>query len=101
MRVEFLGNGSKEEIETRLQKVASAGRLSRTSGKAYEVYFKSGDFDQVAYAKAILKAKENGGDLSKVDFNKYTPYEKNLRYAKRVIDMGHGSIAEHDYIFLS
>lgn len=101
MKVEFLGNGSKEEIETRLQKVASAGRLSRTSGKAYEVFSKSGEYDQEAYAKALLKAKDKGENLSSVDFNKYTPYEKNLRYAKRVIDMGHGSIAEHDYIFLS
>ena len=78
MRVEFLGNGSKEEVESRLQKVASAGRLSRTSGKAYEVFSKSGEYDQSAYIKAILKANDNGDNPKDIDPNKYTPYEKNL-----------------------
>jgi len=73
MRVEYLGSGTKEEMEKRLEKVASAGRLSRTSGKANEVYDKS---------------KELG-------------FDKNLKYAKRVVDMGHKSIAEHDYISLA
>lgn len=73
MRVEYLGSGEKEDIERRVQKVATAGRLSRTSGKAYEVYEKSSNLG----------------------------YEKNVKYAKRVIGMGHGSIAEHDYIALS
>lgn len=73
MRVEYLGNGTKEEVEKRVQKVATAGRLSRTSGKAHEVYEKS----------------ERLG------------FEKNVNYAKRVIGMGHGSIAEHDYIALA
>ena len=101
MRVEFLGNGSKEEIEKRIQKVATAGRLSRTSGKAFEIYEKGAEFDYEAYLKAVKKAIENGQDPKEIDPNKYTPYQKNLRYAQRVIDMGHGSIAEHDYILLT
>lgn len=101
MRVEFLGNGTKEEIEQRLQKVAAAGRLSRTSGKAYEVYEKCGEYDYENYAKAAIKAKDKGEDPKTVNPERYTPYQKNLRYAKNVIGMGHGSIAEHDYIMLA
>jgi len=101
MRVEFLGNGNKEEIELRLQRVASAGRLSRTSGKAYEVYQKSGEFDYERFTKDIKKIAENGENLDKMNSDKYEPFTRNLNYAKRVIDMGHGSIAEHDYIMLA
>lgn len=101
MRVEFLGNGTEEEIKRRLQKVAAAGRLSRTSGKAYEIYEQSGQFDFDGYSKAIIKANEKGEKPSFEIAKKYTPEEKNLKYSKKVIDMGHGSIAEHDYIMLS
>ena len=101
MKVEFLGNGTREDVEKRIQKVASAGRLSRTNGKAYEIYEKSGVFDYANYAKAVIKAKEKDEDPKTIDPDKYSPYQKNLRYAKSVIGMGHGSIAEHDYIMLS
>lgn len=101
MRVEYLGNENKEEVEGRLQKIAAAGKLSRTSGKAYEIYDKCGDFDTNAYQKAVAKALEDGKSEDDVDKNRYTPYESNLRYIKRVINMGHKSISEHDYIMLS
>ena len=70
MRIQYLGSGTEEEIDSRIDKVASAGRLSRTNGKAYEVYEKTRNFEQ----------------------------EKNINIAKRIIDMGHKTIAEHDYI---
>jgi len=71
MKVVYLGNSTKEEVEERIREVSAAGRISRTKGKAYEVYELKDD------------------------------YEDNLKFIKRVIKMGHGSIAEHDYVFLS
>lgn len=101
MRVEYLGNSDREEVERRLQQIAAAGKISRTSGKAYEVYEKCGKFDSNGYEKAVAKALENGKSRESVDENKYTPFESNLRYIKRVINMGHKSISEHDYIMLA
>lgn len=71
MKVVCLGSCTKEVIEERIREVSAAGRISRTEGKAYEVY-----------------------DL-------YDDYEKNIKFIKRVVNMGHGSIAEHDYLFFS
>ena len=68
MKVVMLGNNTKEEIEKRLQVVASAGMLSRAEGTVTQVF-------------------ENNDD-----------YEKNLKLAKLIIGYGHKSIAEHDYI---
>ena len=68
MKVVMLGSNTKEEIEKRLQIVASAGNLSRAEGTVTQVF-------------------ENNND-----------YEKNLKLAKIVVGYGHRSIAEHDYI---
>lgn len=101
MRVEYLGNGNLEELEARVQRVASAGKISRTSGKAYEVYQKCGEFDLDGYNRAVKRAIANGQSEDSVYRERFTAYNSDLRFAKRVIGMGHGSIAEHDYIFLS
>lgn len=101
MKVVYLGNGSQDDVQKRLQKVASAAKISRTSGKANEVYESCGKFDSLGYEKAISKVEENGGSKKDVNKNKYEPFQKNLNFAKRVINMGHGSISEHDYIMLS
>ena len=37
MRVEYLGNNTEEDVNLRTKKVAAAGKISRTSGKAHEV----------------------------------------------------------------
>lgn len=71
MKVVYLGNCTKENLEERIREVSAAGRISRTEGKAYQVY------------------------------ELYDDYEKNLKFIKRVVKMGHGSIAEHDYLFFS
>jgi len=68
MRVEYLGNNTEEDVNLRTKKVAAAGKISRTSGKAHEVY------------ESCVDPLKNG------------------KFAKRVIDMGHCSIAEHDYV---
>ncbi|MGN1371708.1 MAG: FAD-dependent thymidylate synthase [Candidatus Coprovivens sp.] len=68
MKVVMLGNDSKEEIEKRLQIVASAGNLSRADGTVTQVFESNND------------------------------YEKNLKLARSVVGYGHKSIAEHDYI---
>lgn len=68
MKIELIGGCTKEELETRVQKVATAGKLSRFPGNVFEVL-------------------ENCND-----------YEKNLKLIKRIIGMGHKSIIEHDYI---
>ncbi len=68
MKVVMLGNDTKEEIEKRLQIVASAGNLSRADGTVTQVI-------------------ENNND-----------YEKNLKLARAVVGYGHKSIAEHDYL---
>ena len=68
MKIVMLGSNTKEEIERRLQVVASAGNLSRADGTVTQVY-------------------ENHND-----------YNSNLKLARAVIGYGHKSIAEHDYI---
>lgn len=68
MKVVILGNNTKEEIEKRLQIVASAGNLSRADGTVTQVF-------------------ENNNS-----------YEQNLKLARAVVGYGHKSIAEHDYL---
>lgn len=68
MKIVMLGNNTKEEIEKRLQIVASAGNLSRADG-------------------TVTQVLENNND-----------YEQNLKLARAVVGYGHKSIAEHDYL---
>ncbi|MBQ8681369.1 MAG: FAD-dependent thymidylate synthase [Bacilli bacterium] len=68
MKLVMLGNNTKEEIEKRLQIVASAGALSRADGTVTQVFE-----------------------------NRYN-YEANLKLARAVVGYGHKSIAEHDYV---
>ncbi len=68
MEIELIGGYEKNELETRIQKVATAGKLSRFPGNVFEV----------------LESCNN--------------YEKNLNLIKRIIGMGHKSIIEHDYL---
>ena len=68
MKLVMLGNDTKEEIEKRLQIVASAGNLSRADGTVTQVFESNND------------------------------YEKNLKLARAVVGYGHKSIAEHDYL---
>ena len=68
MKVVMLGNDTKEEIEKRLQVVASAGNLSRADGTVTQVFESRND------------------------------YEANLKLARAVVGYGHKSIAEHDYL---
>lgn len=68
MKVVMLGNDTKEEIEKRIQVVASAGNLSRADGTVTEVIEKNID------------------------------YESNLKLARAVVGYGHKSISEHDYL---
>lgn len=68
MKIIYLGSNSKEEIERRIQIVASAGKLSRMKGIVSEVIESSLD------------------------------YESNLKRIKKIIGYGHRSITEHDYI---
>ncbi len=68
MEIELLGGCSKEELEYRIKKVATAGKLSRYKGNVFEVLDSCDDFD------------------------------KNLNMVKRIIKMGHKSIIEHDYL---
>ncbi|MBR2744894.1 MAG: FAD-dependent thymidylate synthase [Clostridia bacterium] len=68
MKIELIGGYEKNDLETRIQKVATAGKLSRFPGNVFEVL-------------------ENCND-----------YEKNLKLIKRIIGMGHKSIIEHDYL---
>ena len=68
MKIELLGGCTKEELESRIQRVASAGKLSRFKGNVFEV----------------LESCNN--------------YENNLKLIKRIIGMGHKSIIEHDYL---
>ena len=68
MKVELLGGCSNEELEYRMKKIASAGKLSRFPGNVFEV----------------LESCNN--------------YDKNLKLVKRIINMGHKSIIEHDYL---
>ena len=68
MKIELLGGCSENELEYRIKKVATAGKLSRFPGNVFEVLDSCND------------------------------YEKNLRMVKRIIGMGHKSIIEHDYL---
>ena len=68
MKIELVGGCTKEELETRIQKVAAAGKLSRFPGNVFEIL-------------------DNCSD-----------YEKNLKLISRIINMGHKSIIEHDYL---
>ena len=68
MKALMLGNDTREEVEKRLQIVASAGNLSRADG-------------------TVTKVVESNND-----------YEKNLKLARAVIGYGHKSIAQHDYL---
>ena len=68
MEIKLLGGCSKDELEARIQKVATAGKLSRFSGNVFEVLESCND------------------------------YNKNLNLIKRIIKMGHKSIIEHDYL---
>lgn len=68
MRVELIGGTTKDELETRVRKVAAAGKLSRFPGNVFEVLESCDD------------------------------YENNLKLIKRIIKMGHESIIEHDYL---
>lgn len=68
MKVVMLGSNTKEEIEKRLQIVASAGILSRSPGTVTEV------------------------------IESHANYETNLKIAKNVVGYGHRSVSEHDYL---
>lgn len=68
MKIKLIGGYEKNELETRIQKVATAGKLSRFAGNVFEVLESCND------------------------------YEKNLKLIKRIIGMGHKSIIEHDYL---
>ena len=68
MKVELLGGCEQKELEGRIQRVATAGKLSRFKGNVFEVLESCND------------------------------YEKNLKLIKRIIGMGHKSIIEHDYL---
>ena len=68
MKVELIGGYHQEELETRIKKVAAAGKLSRFPGNVFEV---------------LESCKD---------------YEKNLKLIERIIGMGHKSIIEHDYL---
>lgn len=68
MKIELIGGCKKDELEKRIQKVATAGKLSRFPGNVFETL-------------------DNCND-----------YEKNLKLISRIINMGHKSIIEHDYL---
>lgn len=71
MKIELIGGCTKEELETRIQYVAAAGKLSRFPGDVVEVLESCND------------------------------YESNLKLIKRIIKMGHKSIIEHDFLVLA
>lgn len=68
MKIELIGGCTKEELESRIQYVAGAGKLSRFPGNVTEVLESCND------------------------------YESNLKLIKRIIKMGHKSIIEHDFL---
>lgn len=68
MKIELIGGCTKEELESRIQYVAGAGKLSRFPGNVTQVLESCND------------------------------YESNLKLIKRIIKMGHKSIIEHDYL---
>lgn len=71
MKIEMLGNSTKEEIEKNVKIIAAAGKLSNFNGNVFEV----------------LESCDN--------------YKSNLKFIKRVIDKGHESIIEHDYFIFA
>lgn len=71
MKIELIGGCTKDELETRIQNVAAAGKLSRFPGNVSEVLESCND------------------------------YESNLKLIKRIIKMGHKSIIEHDYLLFA
>lgn len=71
MEIKLLGGCTKEELEKRIQSIASAGKLSRFPGNVFEVLESCDD------------------------------YESNLKLIKRIIKMGHKSIIEHDYLLFA
>lgn len=68
MEVKLLGSSTLEQIEERIKVVAGAGKLSRFEGNVFEVLETCND------------------------------YQTNLKLIKRIIDMGHETIIEHDYL---
>lgn len=68
MKIELLGEYTKDELDSRIRKIAAAGKLSRFPGNVFEVL-------------------ESCDDT-----------EKNIKLIKRIIGMGHKSIIEHDYL---
>jgi Predicted alternative thymidylate synthase len=71
MKIELLGSGEHKDIERRIKTVAAACKLSRASGTVLGIYDSCND------------------------------YESNLKFIKRVINMGHESTIEHDYLVLA
>lgn len=71
MKVKLLTGTTKKEIEKRIRIIATACKLSRANGTIDKIYKDSKD------------------------------YEKNLRFIKRVLAMGHESVAEHDSFVFS
>ena len=68
MKIKLMGGYEKKELDSRIKRVAAAGKLSRFPGNVFEV------------------------------LNSCEDYEKNLKLIKRIIGMGHKSIIEHDYL---
>jgi thymidylate synthase (FAD) len=68
MRIKLLGTANKKVFENQIRIVASAGRLSRFSGKVFQVFRKSNN------------------------------YNDNVKFIEKVIGMGHTSIMDHDYL---
>lgn len=68
MKIELIGGCTKDELDTRIKKVASAGKLSRFPGNVFEV------------------------------MDTCTDTQKSINLIKRIIGMGHKSIIEHDYL---
>lgn len=71
MKIKLLSVYKKKSVNERVQIVATAGKLSRFPGTVTQVYKSS------------------------------TDYEKNKRFIERVIEMGHDSITDHDYLVFS
>lgn len=72
MEVMLLGETSREYLEKQAKIVATAAMLSRFKGNVLEIY-------------------ENLTD----------DYEKNIKFIQRVINMGHDSITDHDYVVVA
>ena len=68
MKIKLLTGANKSGVSKRLKIVAAAGKLSRFPGKVTDVYESCNDD------------------------------EKNKRFIERVIEMGHESITDHDYL---